>query len=44
MLQIFFMYIVISVIGNFHVKTFSPLVLQTRVKQKLNYERTNYTM
>ena len=44
MLQIFFMYIVISVIGNFRIKTFSALVLQTRVKQKLNYERTNYTM
>ena len=44
MLQIFDIYIVISIIGNILIKIFSLIVLRNRVKQKLYYQRTNYAM
>ena len=33
---------VINITGNFHIKVFSLIVLQNRVKQKLYYQRINY--
>ena len=44
MLKVFIIYIVINIIGNFLIKAFSRIVLRNWKKQKLYYQRTNYTM
>ena len=44
MLKVFIISIVINIIGNFLVKAFSLIVLRNWKKQKLYYQRTNYTM